>query len=157
MKLLIVCLGNICRSPMAEGIMRKKINEKKLPIEVDSAGTADYHIGDSPDERAIYTARSYGVDISNLRGRQFSIKDFDRFDRIYAMDSSNHKNILRIARHDQDRNKVYYFFTDGKNGLDVPDPWFGDLEGFYPVYELLDRAGEKILLEIMEEVKGIKS
>ena len=96
MKILIVCLGNICRSPMAEGILRKKISDKKLNIQVDSAGTANYHVGEAPDSRAIRAAMHYGVDISHLRGRQFDQSDFDHFDRIYAMDTSNFRNILKL-------------------------------------------------------------
>ena len=152
MNILIVCLGNICRSPMAEGILRKKITERKLKIRVDSAGTADYHIGDAPDARAIDTARIYGIDISGLRGRQFVINDFDSFDRIYAMDNSNYKNIQKLARNDTDRNKIYYFLNDEKKGLDVPDPWYGEAEGFFPVFDLLDKASDKILDEIKENV-----
>ena len=106
MRILMVCLGNICRSPMAEGIMRKKTFEKNLPIEVDSAGTANYHVGENPDARAIAVALTYGVDISKLLGRQFKTIDFDNFDRIYAMDSSNHKYILQLARNESDRNKM---------------------------------------------------
>ena len=154
MNLLIVCLGNICRSPMAEGIMRKKIIDKNLKIKVDSAGTANYHVGEAPDLRAISTAMSYGVDISNLHGRQFGVTDFDRFDRIYAMDASNYKNILSLARNEADKNKIYYFLRDGKKGLDVPDPWFGEPEEFFPVFELLDKAVDRILEEIEEEENG---
>jgi protein-tyrosine phosphatase len=154
MKLLVVCLGNICRSPMAEGILRKKIEEKKLLVEVDSAGTANYHVGEHPDFRAISAARKYNVDISGLRARQFAKTDFDRFDRIYAMDASNYKNILSLARSEEDKNKVYYFLLNGNEGMNVPDPWFGDDEGFYPVFELLERAADKILAEIEEEVRS---
>lgn len=148
MKLLIVCLGNICRSPMAEGILRKKISDKKLNIQVDSAGTANYHIGETPDSRAISTSKSYGIDISKLRGKQFVESDFDYFDRIYAMDTSNFNNILRLARNESDKNKIHYFLKDGAKGLDVPDPWFGELDGFYPVFELIDKAADKILDDI---------
>src|SRR5205085_11264860 len=102
----VVCLGNICRSPMAEGILRKKITEKNLSFIVDSAGTANYHVGEPPDERAINTSKKFNVDISKLRGRQFTTKDFDTFDRIYAMDNSNYKNILRLARNENDKKKV---------------------------------------------------
>jgi protein-tyrosine phosphatase len=156
MKILVVCLGNICRSPMAEGILRKKIEERKLPYTVDSAGTADYHVGECPDARAIQAARSYDVDISKLRGRQFSPKDFDEFDVIYAMDRSNYKNILRLARNESDRNKVRFFLTQNGEGMDVPDPWFGDLEGFYPVFDLLNTAADKIINELIanQTVKG---
>ena len=148
-KILFVCLGNICRSPMAEGIMRKKITEKNLSIEVNSAGTADYHVGERPDSRAIATSKSYGIDISELRGRQFKENDFDQFDRIYAMDASNFKNILRLARNENDEKKVHYFLADGNNGLDVPDPWFGEPEGFYSVFELI----EKTCINILEDIQ----
>lgn len=133
--------------------MRKKIEERKLLIEVDSAGTADYHVGESPDKRAIAAARNFGVDISNLRGRQFTERDFDRFDRIFAMDTSNYKNIQRLTRNENDKQKVFYFWNEGNKGMDVPDPWFGDAEGFYPVYELLDTLCDKILEKIKTEVK----
>jgi protein-tyrosine phosphatase len=147
-RILFVCLGNICRSPMAEGIMRNKIIQNNLPLEVDSAGTANYHVGECPDQRAIQTAKSYGVDISMLRGRQFSVNDFDNFDFIFAMDSSNYKNILRLARNDSDKSKVSYFLKEGNKGIDVPDPWFGEPEGFFPVYDLIDKACDKILNDV---------
>lgn len=154
MNLLVVCLGNICRSPMAEGILRKKITDKNLQIKVDSAGTSNYHVGESPDTRAISTALSYGVDISKLKGRQFFVNDFNNFDRIYVMDSSNFKNIQKLARNESDKNKIYYFLRDGEKGIDVPDPWFGELEGFFPVFELLDKAADRILVEIEKEIIG---
>jgi protein-tyrosine phosphatase len=147
MKILVVCLGNICRSPMAEGILRKKIEDRKLPFTIDSAGTADYHVGECPDPRAIQAAKSFGVDISKLRGRQFNRKDFDEFDVIYAMDRTNYKKIIRLARNDSDRAKVKFFLTKNGEGQDVPDPWFGEPEGFYPVFDLLDKAAERILTE----------
>ena len=134
---------------MAEGILRKKISDKKLNIQVDSAGTANYHVGEAPDSRAIRAAMHYGVDISHLRGRQFDQSDFDHFDRIYAMDTSNYKNIQKLVRNETDKSKIYYFLSDGINGLDVPDPWFGEPEGFYPVYDLITNAADKILIDIL--------
>jgi protein-tyrosine phosphatase len=151
MKVLVVCLGNICRSPMAEGILRKKIIDKKLSYTVDSAGTADYHVGEAPDHRAIMTANKFGIDISKLRGRQFSENDFDNFDRIYAMDSSNYKNILRLARNEKDKKKVFYFLRNEKQGLDVPDPWYGGTEDFIQVFKLLDEMSNHIIEELMTE------
>ena len=121
--------------------MRKKISDKKLPITVDSAGTAKYHVDECPDHRAIATARSYGVDISKLRGRQFNVKDFDDFDRIYVMDASNYKNVLRLARNENDKKKVFYFLNEGKKGLDVPDPWFGEPEGLLVHYDCAFETG----------------
>ncbi len=141
MKILMVCLGNICRSPMAEGIMRK-LGEKK--VEVDSAGTADYHIGFQPDKRMIATAKEHGVDISNLRARQFQSDDFDSFDLIFAMDSSNYQDIISLAKDDNDKQKVK-MILDNSN---VPDPYYGGDEGFEHVYQLLHEACQKILEDI---------
>jgi protein-tyrosine phosphatase len=139
---------------MAEGILRKKIEERSLDISVDSAGTADYHVGECPDIRAIEAARAFNIDISELRGRQFTRNDFDRFDRIYAMDHSNYKNIIRLARNDDDKAKVSFFLIENGKGMDVPDPWFGEPEGFYPVFDLLDKAAEKIISELAAEMKS---
>tara|TARA_B100000683_G_scaffold73624_1_gene72331 strand:+ start:27405 stop:27833 length:429 start_codon:yes stop_codon:yes gene_type:complete len=141
MKILMVCLGNICRSPMAEGIMRKLGGKK---VEVDSAGTADYHIGFQPDKRMIATAIEHGVDISNLRARQFQSDDFDSFDLIFAMDSSNYQNIISLAKDDNDKQKVK-MILDNSN---VPDPYYGGDEGFEHVYQLLHEACQKILEDI---------
>ncbi|MBJ10134.1 MAG: protein-tyrosine-phosphatase [Flavobacteriales bacterium] len=141
MKILMVCLGNICRSPMAEGIMRKLGGKK---VEVDSAGTADYHIGFQPDKRMIATAIEHGVDISNLRARQFQSDDFDSFDLIFAMDSSNYQNIISLAKDDNDKQKVK-MILDNSN---VPDPYYGGDEGFEHVYQLLHEACQKFLEDI---------
>jgi protein-tyrosine phosphatase len=138
---------------MAEGILRKKILEHHLSFDVDSAGTADYHVGEPPDSRAIATAKKFGVEISNLRGRQFTAKDFDRFDRIFAMDSSNYKNIIRLARNENDKKKVSYFWSDNDKGFDVPDPWFGDIEGFTESFKLLERVSEVVLNELKKEIR----
>ena len=138
MKILMVCLGNICRSPMAEGIMRNLGGKK---VEVDSAGTASYHIGLQPDKRMIATAFNHGVDISNLRARQFQYDDFNSFDLIFAMDSSNYRNIISLAKNDNDKQKVK-MILDNSN---VPDPYYGDNEGFEHVYRLLHEACQNFL------------
>ena len=138
MKILMVCLGNICRSPMAEGIMRN-LGEKK--IEVDSAGTADYHIGSQPDKRMIATAFEHGIDISNMSARQFQSDDFDSFDVIFAMDSSNYRNIISLAKNDNDRQKVKMMLENGN----VPDPYYGRDKGFEQVYQLLHKACQNFL------------
>ncbi|MBV1887709.1 MAG: low molecular weight phosphotyrosine protein phosphatase [Urechidicola sp.] len=140
----MVCLGNICRSPLAEGILRSKNFLKN--IEVDSAGTANYHVGNRPDKRSIGVAAKYDIDISNLSGRQFSVKDFDEFDLIYAMDNSNYKNILSLARDDADGQKVSLILNEvfPNENLDVPDPYFGGNHGFETVYKMLDQACDVI-------------
>lgn len=136
----MVCLGNICRSPLAEGILKSKLPEDSFFV--DSAGTSNYHIGEKPDKRSIAIARDYGIDINNQRGRQFTTIDFDRFDYIYAMDNSNYKNIIRLARNNQDKNKVKLILNESVPGenLDVPDPYYGGDAGFNNVYIMLDEA-----------------
>ena len=143
-KVLMVCLGNICRSPLAEGILQSKINTDK--VFVDSAGTAAYHIGNLPDERSIDVARKYGIDITNQRARKFTVKDFDNFDFIYAMDESNYQNILLLARSKEDKNKVEMILNETKSNqnLSVPDPYYGGNQGFENVYKMLDEVCEII-------------
>ena len=141
MKILFVCLGNICRSPLAEGILRH-INPN---INVDSAGTSNYHIGSPPDRRMIETARSYGLDISNLAARLFTTEDFNRFDKIFIMDDENFKNVIALAENETFKEKVHYTLSKQKN---VPDPFFGGKEGFIKVYEMLYEACQRINNEI---------
>lgn len=145
-KVLMVCLGNICRSPMAEGILIHKINQRNLAIEVDSAGTGNYHVGEHPDSRAIATAKKFGIDISGLIARQFTSIDFSIFDWILVMDSSNAKNVLELASSDEDKSKVKMFleFSDRKD-KNVPDPWFGNNNGFVDVFKMLEVACEGFL------------
>ncbi len=150
MKILMVCLGNICRSPMAEGIMRKKLESHGLDHQVDSCGTANYHVGEHPDPRAIAKAKKYGIDISSLIGRQLKADDFDKFDLIYAMDASNYTNIMRVVRSLNDKKKVKLILEelDSKQKKDVPDPYYGGDEGFEKMYELLDKACEEICTKL---------
>ena len=147
MKVLMVCLGNICRSPMAEGILRDKVNMRSLNIEVDSAGTAAYHIGEKPDSRMIETALTKGINISDLRARQFSVNDFDNFDKIYAMDASNLSNMKKLARNKSDLDKLDLLLNCKESFLNksVPDPYYGGEDGFFNVYDILDEAIEFIL------------
>tara|TARA_B100000886_G_scaffold297482_1_gene225172 strand:- start:4033 stop:4467 length:435 start_codon:yes stop_codon:yes gene_type:complete len=143
MKILFVCLGNICRSSLAEGILRH-INPN---IVVDSAGTSNYHIGSPPDRRMIETAQSYGINISNQAARQFKLEDFYRFDKIFIMDDENFRNIITLAENESNIKKVHYTLLKQKN---VPDPYFGGKEGFVKVYEMLHEACQRINDEIKE-------
>lgn len=140
MKILMVCLGNICRSPLAEGIMRHLAAAKGLDWEIDSAGTGNWHIGHSPDHRSVKEARKNGVDISGLAARQFQVADFDAFDRIYVMDRNNYADVVRQARNAADKAKVHYLLPEQQ---EVPDPWFDDAL-FAPVYKMIFVACENI-------------
>lgn len=146
MKVLMVCLGNICRSPLAEGILKQKFRKENIDGYVDSAGTAAYHAGERPDPRSTEIADMHGIDISHQRARKFAPEDFDRFDRIFAMDRSNHENILSQARKPSDREKVDLILNmayPGEN-MQVPDPYYGGDQGFQNVYKMLDLACDKI-------------
>lgn len=145
-KIVFVCLGNICRSPLAEGIMLKLIEEKKLNLSVDSAGTSGFHIGESPDTRTVINAKSHEVNLSLLRARQFSEKDFDDFDFIYVMDKSNMANVLALTINENHKQKVDLFLNilyPNKN-MEVPDPYFGGDEGFENVFNMIYKTCEKI-------------
>ncbi len=144
MKILMVCLGNICRSPLAEGILKSKLPQESF--EVDSAGTSNYHIGEMPDSRSIDVAKKHHIDITNQRGRQFVIEDFDEFDIIYAMDTSNYRNIVKLARTPEDIDKVKLILDELQNHnlKDVPDPYYGGTNGFENVFKMLDLACNNI-------------
>ncbi|WP_235835874.1 low molecular weight protein-tyrosine-phosphatase [Cognatitamlana onchidii] len=147
-KILMVCLGNICRSPLAEGILKSKLPHSTFLI--DSAGTAAYHIGSAPDPRSEAIASKNGLNISHLKGRQFEVSDFDHFDYIYVMDQSNYDNVVKLARTNQDISKVDLILNKvhpGKN-YDVPDPYYGGTEGFKNVYKMLDEACDVIAKEL---------
>lgn len=143
-KVLMVCLGNICRSPLAQGILESKVNPDE--IYVDSAGTAGYHVGNRPDTRSIKVAQKNGLDISHQTCRRFTVNDFNEFDFIYAMDFSNYQNILDLARTDADRNKVQMILNEiyPNSNRSVPDPYYGGESGFDDVYEMLEAACEVI-------------
>lgn len=139
-RILMVCLGNICRSPLAEGILKSKVDEDE--VFVDSAGTSNYHVDDYPDPRSVDIARDNNLDITSQRGRQFSVEDFDDFDRIYVMDMSNYHDVISLARNEQDKEKVSLILNEvfpGEN-VEVPDPYHGGANGFKKVYEMLDEA-----------------
>ncbi len=143
-KILMVCLGNICRSPLAEGILKSKVDSSKIFI--DSSGTAGYHVGERPDSRSIAIAKEHGLDISDQRSRKFSISDFKEFDLIYAMDKSNYSDILSLATN-QDEVKKVKLLLDEVNGdtKEVPDPYYGGPDGFEKVYQMIDEACEVIV------------
>lgn len=148
-KILFVCLGNICRSPVAEGIMLHLIEQHKLhdQLHVDSAGTAGYHIGEAPDQRTVRNAKKNGVDLSKLRARKFSHSDFDTFDRIFVMDESNFENVRSMTSDKKHRAKIDYLLNlshAGKN-LPVPDPYYGGEQGFEDVFHLVYKACEKLI------------
>nr|WP_243739433.1 low molecular weight protein-tyrosine-phosphatase [Flavicella sediminum] len=144
----MVCLGNICRSPLAEGILKSKVDPSK--VYVDSAGTGAYHVGNLPDPRSIEVAAKYGIDITDQRARAFSKKDFDTFDVIYAMDASNYNNILNLAQSDLQRAKVKLILNEIRpdRNEQVPDPYYGGDNGFEHVYQLLDESCELIAKQL---------
>lgn len=147
MKILMVCLGNICRSPLAEGILRQLAADHKLDTIVDSCGTANYHIGEQPDHRSVKVAAANGIDISELNGRQFHTSDFDRFDFILTMDQNNFNDILKLAHTDEAKNKVklmlsYLPEVENKN---VFDPYYGSEKDFEAVYNQLHNACSNFL------------
>ncbi len=143
-KILMVCLGNICRSPLAHGILENKLDPTKYTV--DSAGTAAYHIGEKPDRRSIAVARKYGLDITNQRAQKFIKQHFDTFDYIFVMDRSNYNNVLALATTAEDRQKVKMILNEVTPNLntEVPDPYYGGDQGFENVYEMLDLACSKI-------------
>lgn len=149
MKILMVCLGNICRSPLAEGILRRKIEELNLDWEVDSAGTGSWHIGERPDRRSIQVASRHGIDISTQRARQINPRDLDRFDLILAMDRSNFQDVIRMARTDAQRSKVAMILNYVQPGANegVPDPYWDD-DGFDHVFHLLTEACDQVVSQL---------
>jgi protein-tyrosine phosphatase len=153
MKILMVCLGNICRSPLADGLLRQKLKEFGLDVSVDSCGTSSYHIGALPDERMIATAKNHGYDLSDLRARQFNKSDFKEFDIIYVMDSSNYNNVIQLANSKADSVKVKLFLNElyPNSNMAVPDPYFGGEEGFEEVFKLVDDTINVIIEKMKNE------
>lgn len=147
MKILMVCLGNICRSPLAHGILQHKIDNLGLEATIDSAGTNGFHNGELPDSRSMEIALLNGIDISYQRSRQINRKDIESFDLIYTMDASNYNNVMQMTRNEVEAQKVKMIMnelTPGKN-INVPDPYYGGNDGFRNVYEMLDQATDRIL------------
>ena len=146
MKVLMVCLGNICRSPLAHGLLEQKVKDLGLGWTVDSAGTGGWHVGNPPDGRSIAVAKVHGLDISGQTCRKFRSIDFDEYDLIYAMDASNYQDICKQSTDKADHAKVHMILNEvnpGRNGQ-VPDPYWDD-NGFEQVYQMLDEATDKII------------
>jgi len=150
-KILMVCLGNICRSPLAEGILASKL--PKDTFIVDSAGTGSWHVGHSPDKRSIAVAQKNGLCIDGQKGRQFKTADFDEFDYIYVMDNSNYRDILQLAKTPEHKNKVHLILNElfPDENVDVPDPYFGAVNGFDNVYQMLDEVSEIIAAKLIKK------
>jgi protein-tyrosine phosphatase len=148
----MVCLGNICRSPMADGLLRKKVAEASLPVIVDSAGTSGFHEGDAPDARMIQTAKNRGVDISFLRSRPFLDTDADTFDIIYAMDEQNLRDMRQKVASEEMKRKIRLILDEIPSSTitNVPDPYYGGQDGFDLVFNLLDKATDIIIEKIQK-------
>lgn len=144
----MVCLGNICRSPLAEGILKSKVYSFKTIV--DSAGTGAYHNGERPDKRSIAIAKENNIDITQQKARKFTVADFDEFDCIYVMDTSNYENVIALARDENDISKVKLILNEvfPEEDLEVPDPYYGGAFGFKNVYKMLDEACEIIAKKI---------
>lgn len=146
-RILMVCLGNICRSPLAEGILKDKVDRLGLDWSVDSAGTANYHVGEKPHPDSIKVAKANQIDISQQRARQFTAQDFEHFDHILVMDTSNYRDVQHLAKHPSQIDKVQLIlsFLPSEKLDDVPDPWYGTYEGYVVVFGLLDRACDAVI------------
>jgi len=146
----MVCLGNICRSPLAMAILKKKANDQSLNIKVDSAGFEPYHNGDQADKRSVEIAQKHNIDLTSHRARLFRHTDFDNYDKIYVMDYINYVDVKNASRKKEDMEKVDFILntiTPGEN-VPVPDPYYGGSDGFKKVYDLLDKATDKIIEKI---------
>jgi len=153
-RILMVCLGNICRSPLAEGILRDKARAAGLDWEIDSAGTNGYHVGEAPHPLSVKVARNNGIDIGGQRARQFSAADFQRFDKIYAMSGDVIDEMRRIAGRQFDASKVDLLMNEvhpGRNE-DIPDPWYGPEPGYHEVYALIDQAAEQMVAKSKKSI-----
>ncbi|MFC5283452.1 low molecular weight protein-tyrosine-phosphatase [Pedobacter alpinus] len=143
MKILMVCLGNICRSPLAHGVMEHLVKQEGLNWEIESAGTGGYHIGAKPDHRSIKIAKLNGIDISGQQARKFNVNDFDAFDYIFVMDKQNYKDVIALAKNEEQKNKVKLFLDDDN----VPDPYYDD-ELFEPVSQMITTQCAKLLKQL---------
>ena len=150
-KILMVCLGNICRSPLAEGILCSKLPKDQFIV--DSAGTGSWHIDRQPDERSIAVAKKHYIDISKQKGRQFAKNDFEAFDYIYVMDYSNYQDVIELADNQEQKNKVKLILNElfPSENVDVPDPYYGVANGFEVVYQMLDETCDIIAKKLIDK------
>nr|WP_315231964.1 low molecular weight protein-tyrosine-phosphatase [uncultured Flavobacterium sp.] len=150
-KILMVCLGNICRSPLAEGILASKLPKNKF--KVDSAGTGSWHVGHKPDDRSVAVAKKNKINISDQKGRQFSKSDFDSFDYIYVMDNSNYDDVIELAESQEHKQKVQLILDElfPNEKVDVPDRYFGLPNGFEIVYNMLDEVCDVIAKKLIDK------
>jgi protein-tyrosine phosphatase len=157
MRILFVCMGNICRSPTVEGVFRRLAQERAphLPLEIDSAGTHDYHVGEPPDSRAVSAAARRGIDLRGLRARQVSDADFERFDLILAMDRLNYVTLVdRAPEEFRERIRLFMEFAPGREVDDVPDPYYGGPPGFEQVLDLAEEAAAGLLDDVMTRIEA---
>jgi len=150
-RVLFVCMGNICRSPTAEGVFRKLVAEQGLEhiIEIDSAGTHAYHVGHEPDRRAQMAARQRGIDLSNLRARQVALQDYETYDYILPMDNSNYEILTaQSPSHAKTKINLFMSFAPERNELEVPDPYYGGQRGFEIVFDMIEDASNGLLADI---------
>ncbi len=154
MKILMVCLGNICRSPLAEGILLAKLKNHFPDLLIDSAGTIGMHAGQEPDVRSIAIAAAHDLDISKQLSRIFIAADFKEFDYIFAMDQANKRDILMLASSKEEQNKVHLFleFAGFKDGSEVPDPYYGGKKEFEEVFQLLDKASTLAAKKLLQKI-----
>ena len=152
-KVLFVCMGNICRSPTAHGVFRHLVEHNQLTdhIEIDSAGTHAYHVGNPPDSRSAATALERGIDLSDLRARQVTVDDFATYDYVIAMDRENHGNLMRLCPENY-RERIHMFmdFTDDWSNAEVPDPYYGGASGFDRVFDMVESASVGLLAQIQK-------
>jgi len=155
MKILMVCLGNICRSPLAEGILKSKLPDNFF---IDSAGTISMHEGETPDKRAVKVAANHGIDISKQKSRPIRLSDLENFDKIYCMDVKNFEDVISMTKNEEQRKKVRLFLEDAGNHQDgeVPDPYWGDMTDFENVFQLLDAACNKISRQVQQQLISAK-
>lgn len=154
-RVLFVCMGNICRSPTAHGVFRHLVQERRLhdQIEIESAGTHAYHVGEPPDKRAQNTATQRGIDLSDLRARAVSAKDFDVFDYILAMDRQNYSALLnQCPEHAREKVRLFLSFAPQLNRLEVPDPYYGGIKGFEYVFDMVEHAARGLLDDIEQRL-----